>query len=107
MITHDFSSRRLTTETCRRTTVRLNCSGGPCKATLQLLLRVVSHHHVTTLVLAEGSFSLQAGTGSSVVMHLTAAGRSHLAANAHRAVAAKLKVSLNGGTTTMHAVSAT
>jgi hypothetical protein len=70
-------------------------------------LRVVSHHHVTTLVLAEGSFSLRAGTGSSVVMHLTAAGRSHLAGNAHRAVAAKLKVRLNGGTTTMHAVSAT
>jgi hypothetical protein len=98
------ASRVLTSH--HRTTVRLNCSGGPCKGTLHLLLRVVSHHHVTTLVLAEGSFSLQAGTGSSVVMHLTAAGRSHLAGNAHRAVAAKLKVSLNGGTTTMHAVSA-
>jgi hypothetical protein len=89
------------------TTVRLKCSGGPCKGTLQLLLRVVSHHHVTTLVLARGSFSLQAGAGSSVVMHLTAAGRSHLAGDAHRAVAAKLKVSLSEGETTMHAVSAT
>ncbi|HEY4811525.1 MAG TPA: carboxypeptidase regulatory-like domain-containing protein [Solirubrobacteraceae bacterium] len=90
----------------RRTTVRVKCSGGQCKGTLQLLLRVVSHHHVTTLVLATGSFSLQAGAGSSVVMHLTAAGRSHLAGDAHRAVAAKLKVSLYGGATTMHAVSA-
>ena len=99
------ASRVLTSH--HRTTVRLNCSGGPCKGTLQLLLRVVSNHHVTTLVLAEGSFSLRAGTGSSVVMHLTAAGRSHLAGNPHRAVAAKLKVSLNGGTTRMHAVSAT
>jgi hypothetical protein len=98
------ASRVLTSH--HRTTVRLDCSGGPCKGTLQLLLRVVSHHHVKTLVLAEGSFSLQAGTRSGVVMHLTAAGRSHLA-DAHRAVVAKLKVSLNGGTTTMHAVSAT
>jgi hypothetical protein len=99
------ASRVLTSH--RRTTVRLKCSGGPCKGTLQLLLRVVSHHHVTTLVLARGSFSLQAGAGSSVVMHLTAAGNSHLAGDAHRAVAAKLKVSLDGGATTMHAVSAT
>ncbi|HSZ13960.1 MAG TPA: carboxypeptidase regulatory-like domain-containing protein [Solirubrobacteraceae bacterium] len=99
------ASRVLTSH--HRTTVGLKCSGGPCKGTLQLLLRVVSRHHVTTLVLAEGSFSLQAGTGSSVVMHLTATGRSHLAGKAHRVVAAKLKVSLNGGATRMHAVSAT
>ncbi len=98
------ASRVLTSH--HRTTVRLNCSGGPCKGTLQLLLRVVSHHRVKTLVLAEGSFSLQAGKGSSVVMHLTAAGRSHLAGNSHRTLAAKLKVRLNGGTTTMRAVSA-
>lgn len=99
------ASRVLTSH--HRTTVRLDCSGGPCKGTLQLLLRIVSHHHVKTLVLAEGSFSLQAGTRSGVVMHLTAAGRSHLAGNAHGALAAKLKVRLSGGTTTMHAVSAT
>jgi hypothetical protein len=90
-----------------RTTVRLKCSGGPCKGTVQLLLRVVSHGHATTLVLASGSFSLQAGASSSVVMQLTAAGRSHLAHDAHRAVAAKLKVSLHGAATTTHAVSAT
>ena len=90
-----------------RTTVRLKCSGGPCKGTLQLLLRVVSHHHATTLVLATGSFSLQAGASSSIVLQLTAAGRSRLSHDAHRAVAAKLKVSLHGAATTTHAVSAT
>ena len=90
-----------------RTTVRLKCSGGPCKGTLELQLRVTSHHRATTLVLATGSFSRQAGASSSVVLHLTAAGRSHLAHDAHRAVAAKLKVSLHGGATTTHAVSAT
>ena len=79
--------------------------GGPCKGTLQLQLRVTSHHRVTTLVLATGSFSLEAGASSSVVMHLTAAGRSHLAHDARRAVATKLKVSLHGGATTTHAVS--
>ena len=89
-----------------RTTIRLKCSGGPCKGTLQLLLRVTSHHRASTLVLATGSFSLKAGTSSSVVLQLTAAGRSHLAHDAHRAVAAKLKVSLHGGETTTRAVSA-
>ena len=90
-----------------RTTVRLKCAGGPCKGTLQLLLRVTSHHHATTLVLATGSFSLKAGASSSVVMKLTATGRSQLAHDARRAVATKLKVSLHGGATTTHAVSAT
>jgi len=90
-----------------RTTVRLACAGGPCKGTMQLLLRVVAHHHATTLVLATGSFSLRAGASASVVMQLTAAGRSHLARDAHRAVAAKLKVSLHGGATTTHAVAVT
>ena len=90
-----------------RTTIRLKCAGGPCKGTLQLLLRVTSHHHATTLVLATGSFSLKAGASSSVVMNLTAAGRSRLAHDARRAVATKLKVSLHGGATTTHAVSAT
>ena len=89
-----------------RTTVRQKCSGGPCKGTLELLLRVVSHHHASTLVLGTGSFSLQAGASSTVVVHLNAAGRSRLAHDAHRAVAAKLKVSLHGGATTTHSVSA-
>lgn len=90
-----------------RTTVWLTCSGSVCHGTLQLLLRVVSHHHATSLVLATGSFSLQAGASSSIVMQLTAAGRSHLAHDAHRAVAARLKVSLHSGATTTHAVSVT
>lgn len=87
--------------------VRLKCSAGPCKGTLQLLVRVVSHHHARTVVLATGSFSLQAGASSSVTMHLTPAGRLRLAHDSSRAVAAKLKVSLQGGTTSTHAVSVT
>jgi Na+/H+-translocating membrane pyrophosphatase len=74
---------------------------------VQLLLRVVSHHHARTIVLATGSYSLQAGASSRVSMHLTSAGRSRLAHAAHRAVAAKLKVVLHGGATTTHAVSTT
>ncbi len=89
-----------------RTTVRLKCSGGPCHGTVQLLLRVVSHRHVRMLLLATGSFSLQAGTSSDVILHLTAAGRSHLAHDAHRPVAARLKLSLSGGASTTHAVTA-
>lgn len=98
---------RVTTASQHLAEVRLKCSGGPCKGTLQLLLRVRSRHHTRTIVLATGSFSLRAGTGSTVAMHLTSAGRSRLAHGAHRGVAAKLKVSLDGGATTTHAVSAT
>lgn len=98
---------RVTTNSQHLAAVRLKCSVSACKGTLQLLLRVVSHHHASTIVLATGSFSLQAGASASVRMRLTAAGRSRLAHDAHRAVAAKLKVSLSGGATTTHAISVT
>ncbi|MGO9488260.1 MAG: carboxypeptidase regulatory-like domain-containing protein [Solirubrobacteraceae bacterium] len=86
--------------------VRLQCKGGACKGSLELTLRVVIHHHAETIVLATGSFSMQAGTSANVLMHLTSAGRSRLAHAARHPVAAKLKVSLHGGATTTRSVTA-
>ncbi len=84
--------------------VQVRCSLAMCKGTVQVRLRVVSHHHARTLVLATGSFTIAAGQSAGVTLHLTSVGRSRLAHDRHHPVTAKLRLALLGGAVTTRSV---
>jgi hypothetical protein len=85
-----------------RLSVKVSCSGAPCAGTLRITMRVAYHarRHVTlfrTVVLAQGSFSIAAGSQATVSLRETAAGRTHLARVGHHPLVAELLGSLTGG----------
>jgi hypothetical protein len=85
--------------------VQIACKNGNCSGTIELTEQVaVEHRHgkktaskKETLILAEGSYSLAAGHGATVAVHLTAKGRRALAAASQHKLSAKLSASLTGG----------
>ena len=91
----------------RRSTLRVSCSGAPCRGSVELTTRVAIRSHAGTrsgrrfeqVVLARGTFALAAGRGASVVLHLTAAGRARATAARRHRLATDLVVSLAGGRT--------
>lgn len=96
----------------RTATVRIVCTAGPCKGTLQLLGTVVHRHRArgrvvvrrATVLLGSGSFSLAQGASGNTQLRLSAAGRRLLAAAARHPHAAKLKLTLSGTGASVHAV---
>ncbi len=91
----------------RRSTLRVSCSGAPCRGSVELITRVAIRSHAGTrsgrrfeqVVVARGTFALAAGRGASVVLHLTAAGRARATAARRHRLATDLVVSLAGGRT--------
>jgi len=94
--------------------VKLQCSGAPCRGSVELTVQVVSGHRVgarvvvgpETLILAKGSFSLKAGRVASVALHLTAAGKRRLAHVGRHPLAADIALSVLGGSTTVETANA-
>ncbi len=93
--------------------VPVECRAATCGGSIELTMRAPAKtgdgktalSRRATLVLARGSFSLAEGTERTVVLRLTAVGKKMLApANKHHPVAAKLKLSVNGGLTMTKAI---
>ena len=93
-------------------TVKLHCTVGPCKGSLQLTLTVTRRHrsggrtvtrHVT-IVVGIGSFSLAQGATTKATIHLTASGRKLLADAARHPRAAKLKLTMHNAPASSRAV---
>jgi hypothetical protein len=92
--------------------VRVQCSGAPCRGTIELTLQVAVKHrkgrktvvHEQTLVLAKGSFSLAAGKSDVLALRLTAAGKTKLAHAKHHPLASRFILSVRGGRTTTKSV---
>jgi hypothetical protein len=91
----------------------LKCTGAPCAGSIELTERVkVLERHKSkrtrskeeTLVLAKGSYSLASGAGAAIAVHLTAAGRSALAAVPSHRLTAEEVVSVRGGKTVQRSV---
>jgi hypothetical protein len=96
----------------RRATVSLRCGLAACRGPLQLTItvtrRVRAHGHTVTrritLVVGSGSFSLASGATGKVTIQLTAQGRALLASAARHPRAGKLKLSPQGASSSLHAV---
>jgi hypothetical protein len=92
--------------------VHIMCSDAACAGSAELTLQLVVKHRKgkrtvsrkETLVLAKGSYSLAVGKSETVVLRLTAMGRTRLAHVKHHPLAAKLSVSVKGGKTTFETV---
>jgi hypothetical protein len=94
--------------------VRVACDQATCRGSIELAVQVATRRgeskhnhgksalaHKATLVLATGSFSLAQGHNRTVVLRLTAVGRSMLAhAGKRNPIAARLVLSVKGGKTT-------
>jgi Carboxypeptidase regulatory-like domain len=87
--------------------VRIACANATCKGTIELTAQVVVKHRKgkkttskkTTVVLAKGSYSLAAGQKATIVLELTAAGKSTLAQAKSHKLPATASVTVTGGKT--------
>jgi hypothetical protein len=96
--------------------VLVACSRAACQGSIELVVRSAAHGResktawsrkgggVVAVVLATGSFSLAEGDDGSVVLRLTAAGRTKLAHARHHPLGAKLILSVRGGHTMARSV---
>jgi Carboxypeptidase regulatory-like domain len=92
--------------------VPIACASAACKGAIELTEQVVVKHRKgkkttskkTTVVLAKGSYSLAAGKSATIVVRLTAKGKSTLAKAKHHSSAAKAGVTVTGGKTVTGAV---
>jgi hypothetical protein len=92
--------------------VHIQCADAACAGSAELMLQIVVKQHKgkktvqrkETLVLAKGSYSLAAGKSGTLVLRLTAAGKTRLAHVKHHPLAAKLSISVNRGRTTVKSV---
>jgi len=93
-------------------TVHIQCADAACAGSAELTLQIVVKHRKgkktlsrkETLVLAKGSYSLAAGKSGTLVLRLTAAGKTRLAHVKHHPLTVKLAVSVKGGKTTVKSV---
>ena len=87
--------------------VPIICAGATCTGTIELTERIVVKRRKgrrtisrkETVVLAKGSYSMAAGTSTTIAVRLTSAGKSALAAAKHHRLSAKLSASVLGGAT--------
>jgi hypothetical protein len=87
--------------------VPIACANAACKGTIELTAQVVVKHRKgkkttskkTTVVLAKGSYSLAAGKTATIVLELTAAGKSTLAQAKSHKLSATASVTVTGGKT--------
>jgi hypothetical protein len=91
--------------------VHVVCSQATCQGSIALIMQIASKDHKRKtkisrmhVLLATGSFSISGRKGSTVVLHLTAAGRERLAHVKHHPIAAKLILTVRGGRTTTESV---
>lgn len=86
--------------------IRIKCAAAaPCVGSAQLSFQVATKHRHGTklilrkenLILARGSYSLQAGKSGKLLLRLTATGRRRLAHVRHHRVTARLLLSVEGG----------
>jgi hypothetical protein len=89
--------------------IHVKCAEATCRGSIELTVRIVVKRHRRgsrtvsrreTVVLAKGTFSIADGKGATVVLRLTATGRTRLAHAKRHPIAAKLIVSVKGGKTT-------
>jgi hypothetical protein len=93
--------------------VHIRCGEAECRGSIELTVEIVGREskggrkvkRSTTLVLAEGSFSLATGKSAIVRLRLTAAGKRRLGHVGRRAIAAEIRVSVRGGATVVESVS--
>ncbi len=93
-------------------TVHIMCSDAACAGSAELSLQIVVKHRKgkkmvqrkETLVLAKGSYSLAVGKSGTLVLRLTAAGKTRLAHVKHHPLTVKLSVSVKDGKTTVKSV---
>jgi hypothetical protein len=82
---------------------RANCAGTVELTEQRIVVKSRRGRRTTskreTLILGKGSYSLAAGRGATVVVHLTASGRSALTGSRHHELSAKVVVSVSGGKT--------
>jgi hypothetical protein len=96
----------------RSATVHIVCSDAACAGSAELTMQIVVKHRKgkktvsrkETLVLAKGSYSLAAGKSGTLVLRLTAAGKTRLAHVKRHPLTVKLSVSVKGGKTTLESV---
>jgi hypothetical protein len=87
--------------------VPIACTDANCSGTIELTEQEVVKTHKgkktivkkKTVVLGKASYSLAAGHSATISIHLTATGRAALAKAKHHELAAKVSVSVVGGTT--------
>jgi hypothetical protein len=85
--------------------LQLACAGARCQGSIELTMQVAFKRRKggrtvsrkQTIVLAKGAFSIAAGAGSAIVLHLTAAGHKQLAHVKRHPLRVKLVLSLTGG----------
>jgi Carboxypeptidase regulatory-like domain len=95
-----------------QTPIRLECDHAACRGTVELTVQIETARHVghrrvvrkTKLVLAKGSFSLAAGAGATVVLHLTVAGIERLKSARSHPLAAQITISIQAGKATTEKV---
>ncbi len=96
----------------RRGSVKLHCGIGPCHGTVQLTITLTRRHRAhghtltrrVTLLVGSGSFSLAQGASGKVTVHLSSQAGRLLATAARHPRAGRLKLVLQGASTTLHAV---
>jgi hypothetical protein len=87
--------------------VSLACANANCTGAIELTEQTIVKQRKgkkttskkETVVLGKGSYSLVAGHGATIDIHLTAAGKSALAKAQHQRLSAKVHVSVTGGKT--------
>jgi hypothetical protein len=93
-------------------TVHIRCADAACAGSAELTLQIVVKHRKgkktvlrkETLVLAKGPYSLAAGKSGTLVLRLTAAGKTRLAHVKHHPLAVKLTISAKGAKTILESV---
>jgi hypothetical protein len=93
-------------------TVQIQCADAACAGMAELSLQIAVKHRKgkktvarkETLVLAKGSYSLAVGKSGTLVLRLTAAGKTRLAHVMHHPLAAELSVSVKSAKTTVKSV---
>jgi hypothetical protein len=87
--------------------VSLTCANANCAGTIELTAQIVVKQRKgkkttskkESVVLGKGSYSLEAGHGTTIAIHLNAAGKSALAKAQHQRLSAKARVFVTGGKT--------
>jgi hypothetical protein len=93
-------------------TVHIRCADAACAGSAELTLQIVVKHRKgkktvlrkETLVLAKGPYSLAAGKSGTLVLRLTAVGKTRLAHVKHHPLAVKLTISAKGAKTILESV---
>jgi len=80
------------------------CANATCAGTIEVTGQVKHKGKKKTVILAKGSYSLAAGKKATIIVRLTAAGKSALAKAKGHKLSAKASVTVTGGTTVKKSV---